>query len=116
MADYIRREDARRMVVQLDKYAWKSPVSDERRVTVDVDLVKFGLDRIPAADVAEVVHGRWILHHTVTGNPYTECSNCCTNVAVKTDKGTSAKLDMRGMPYCPFCSAKMDGGFDDATS
>ena len=70
----------------------------------------------PAADVAEVVHGRWILHHTVTGNPYTECSNCCTNVAVKTDKGTSAKLDMRGMPYCPFCSAKMDGGFDDATS
>ena len=71
---------------------------------------------LPAADVAEVVHGRWILHHTVTGNPYTECSNCCTNVAVKTDKGTSAKLDMRGMPYCPFCSAKMDGGFDDATS
>lgn len=47
--DYIRREDARRMVVQLDKYAWTSPVSDERRVTVDVDLVKFGLDRIPAA-------------------------------------------------------------------
>lgn len=55
MADYIRREDARRMVVQLDKYAWKSPVSDEHRVTVDVDLVKFGLDRIPAADVVEVV-------------------------------------------------------------
>ena len=114
MADYIRREDARRMVVQLDKYAWKSPVSDERRVTVDVDLVKFGLDRIPAADVVEVVHGRWILHHTVTGNPYTECSNCCTNVAVKTDKGTFAKLDMRDIPYCPFCSAKMDGGCEDA--
>lgn len=68
---------------------------------------------MPAADVAEVVHGRWILHHTVTGNPYTECSNCCTNVAVKTDKGTSAKLDMRGMPYCPFCSAKMDGGINE---
>lgn len=69
---------------------------------------------MPAADVAEVVHGRWILHHTVTGNPYTECSNCCTNVAVKTDKGTFAKLDMRGIPYCPFCSAKMDGGDNDA--
>ena len=70
----------------------------------------------PAADVAEVVYGRWILHRTVTGNPYTECSNCCTDFAFKTDKGTFAKLDMRGMPYCPFCSAKMDGGFDDATS
>ena len=69
---------------------------------------------MPAADVAEVVHGRWILHHTVTGNPYTECSNCCTNVAVKTDKGTFAKLDMRGIHYCPFCSAKMDGGDNDA--
>ena len=78
--------------------------------------VKTLLLRQPAADVAEVVHGRWILHHTATGNPYTECANCCTNVAVKTDKGTFAKLDMRGMPYCPFCSAKMDGGFDDATS
>ena len=77
--------------------------------------VKTLLLRQPAADVAEVVHGRWILHHTVTGNPYTECSNCCTNVAVKTDKGKLAKLDMRGIPYCPFCSAKMDGGFDDAT-
>lgn len=72
------------------------------------------LAKVPAADVAEVVHGRWILHHTVTGNPYTECSNCCTNVAVKTDKGTFAKLDMRGIPYCPFCSAKMDGGDNDA--
>lgn len=65
---------------------------------------------LPAADVAEVVYGRWILHHTVTGNPYTECSNCCTDFAFKTDKGTFAKLDMRDMPYCPFCSAKMDGG------
>lgn len=55
MADYIRREDARRMVVQLDKYVWASPVSDEIRHTVDADLVKFGLDRIPAADVVEVV-------------------------------------------------------------
>lgn len=70
--------------------------------------------KLPAADVAEVVYGRWILHHTVTGNPYTECSNCCTDFAFKTDKGTFAKLDMRDMPYCPFCSAKMDGGVDNA--
>lgn len=75
----------------------------------------FLLKHAPAADVAKVVHGRWILHHTVTGNPYTECSNYCTNVAVKTDKGTIAKLDMRGMPYCPSCSAKMDGGNDNVS-
>ena len=100
MAEYIEREAALMKLMQ-DGCSAKNLQS---------------ISDMPAADVAEVVHGRWILHHTVTGNPYTECSNCCTNVAVKTDKGTSAKLDMRGMPYCPFCSAKMDGGFDDATS
>ena len=72
------------------------------------------LDQEPSIDAVPVVRGRWILHHTVTGNPYTECSNCCTDFAFKTDKGTFAKLDMRGMPYCPFCSAKMDGGVDNA--
>lgn len=61
-------------------------------------------------DVVQVVHGQWILHHTVTGSPYTECSHCCTDFAFKTDRGTLAKLDMRGMPYCPRCGAKMDGG------
>ena len=102
MNDFIRREDAMKALFAPEMcYA-----------PVQVKIIR----ELPAADVAEVVHGRWILHHTATGNPYTECSNCCTNVAVKTDKGTFAKLDMRGMPYCPFCSAKMDGGFDDATS
>ena len=99
--EYIRRADALEITT---------------RTCGDYAAAFSGIRKLPAADVAEVVHGWWILHHTVTGNPYTECSNCCTNVAVKTDKGTSAKLDMRGMPYCPFCSAKMDGGFDDATS
>ena len=29
--------------------------------------------------------------------------------AFRTDKGTLAKLDMRGMLYCPNCGARMDG-------
>lgn len=62
---------------------------------------------LPAADVAPVVHGRWVLHHTATGNPYTECSNCCTDFKFRTDKGTLAKLDMRGMLYCPNCGARI---------
>lgn len=98
MSDYIRREDARRMVVQLDKYAWKSPVSDERRVTVDVDLVKFGLDRIPAADVAEVVHGRWISFldgDHIMPERYYRCTRC-------------GRVESRRQPYC-HCGAKMDG-------
>ena len=103
--DYIRREDARRMVVQLDKYAWKSPVSDERRVTVDVDLVKFGLDRIPAADVAEVVHGKW-----ENGNPI--CPVCGGNKF----KDLDADIWCDWQPdFCPNCGAKMDGGNDNVS-
>lgn len=104
--DYIRREDARRMVVQLDKYAWKSPVSDERRVTVDVDLVKFGLDRIPAADVAPVVHGQWIKDDFLSDdvNNAEKCSQCGELI------GWFGNLPN----YCPNCGAKMDGGDDDA--
>ena len=109
MADYIRREDALFALRKAERGGSMTALTRLERAYAEIR-------EMPAADVAEVVYGRWILHHTVTGNPYTECSNCCTNVAVKTDKGTSAKLDMRGMPYCPFCSAKMDGGFDDATS
>lgn len=100
MTDYISREAA---LKDFESCNAENPRWTPQRV-------KTLLLRQPAADVAPVVHGRWILHHTVTGNPYTECSNCCTNVAIKTDKETFANLDMRGMPYCPFCSAKMDGG------
>lgn len=109
--DYIRRDLAKKRFSK--RLMWlKEDVHDEYSGALldgceaDIEL----LDEIPAANVAEVVHGRWILHHTATGNTYTECSNCCTNLAFKTDKGTLAKLDMRGIPYCPFCSAKMDGG------
>ena len=100
MTDYSKRAEA---LKDFERCNAENPNGAPQRL-------KTLLLRQAAADVAEVVYGRWILHHTVTGNPYTECSNCCTNVAVKTDKGTSAKLDMRDMPYCPFCSAKMDGG------
>nr|DAI21206.1 MAG TPA: zinc-ribbon domain protein [Caudoviricetes sp.] len=107
MADYIRREDARRMVVQLDKYAWKSPASDERRVTVDVDLVKFGLDRIPAADVAEVVHGEWLRADDDWNSLTTiQCSLCSEEWCFETDDDVS----LLNYKYCPNCGAKMDGG------
>ena len=95
------------MVVQLDKYARNSPVSDERRVTVDVDLVKFGLDRIPAADVAEVVHGRWIKDDFLSDdvNNAEKCSQCGELI------GWFGNLPN----YCPNCGAKMDGGNDNVS-
>lgn len=55
--------------------------------------------RFPAADVATVVHGRWVTHYR-SGTPVAEgyVSTCC-------DMWNNRKSD-----YCPNCGAKMDGG------
>lgn len=50
----------------------------------------------------------WIIYKTAIGNEYTVCSNCETDFTFKTDKGTFAKIDMRGMNYCPNCGAKIE--------
>lgn len=56
--------------------------------------------RIPAADVAPVVHGRWI-YDKKAQRPY--CSVC---------KGYFYGATNSPMSYCPNCGAKMDGGVE----
>lgn len=57
--------------------------------------------KLPAADVAPVVHGRWVTHYR-SGTPVAEgyVSTCC-------DMWNNRKSD-----YCPHCGAMMDGGTD----
>lgn len=57
------------------------------------------IDEIPAADVAPVVHGRWIMHDDEFGLTC-ECSVCHIET-------------MGDGNYCPNCGAKMDGGADN---
>lgn len=52
---------------------------------------------VPAADVAPVVHGRWMPFHSETAGDIQYCSAC--------EIGFDAKTD-----YCPHCGTKMDGG------
>lgn len=102
MADYITKESVHTMIRHLTKFAWRSPTWDERRVTVDTDDVHFGVDKIPAADVAPVVHGWWGKHY-LSGTPVADgyVSTCC-------DMWNNRKSD-----YCPNCGAKMDGDVDE---
>lgn len=56
-------------------------------------------DSIPAADVAPVVHGRWISFldgDHIMPERYYRCSRC-------------GRVESRCQPYC-HCGAKMDGG------
>ena len=56
------------------------------------------IDEIPAADVAPVVHGRW-LPQVVLGQKAWDCSECKT-------------LGNPHWKWCPVCGAMMHGGAD----
>ena len=63
------------------------------------------LEKLPAANVAPMVHGRWIPFHSEVAGDIQYCSVC--------EIGFTAKMD-----YCPNCGAKMDlmyKGNNDAT-
>lgn len=59
----------------------------------------------PAADVVEVVHGRWIMP-TKIGHRSFDIPHCsaCDGVPCGVDENTN---------YCPNCGAKMDGGTEN---
>ena len=60
------------------------------------------LEKVPAADVAEVVHARW---KRVRSNWY--CTGC--NKGYRITKGAQMASSFS---CCPNCGAKMDGGED----
>lgn len=83
MAEYINREDVREMM----------------RMEFDDDYADEAVDRLPAADVAPVRHGRWI-----EAGSYQICSEC----------GEEHAWDEYRATYCEDCGARMDGGDEDA--
>ena len=105
MTDYIRRADAL-YAIQRQRGATRSPAQNRL-----LDSIRADIARVPAADVAEVVHGQWIGE----GDGYADgalvcdvwhCSVCDYTI----DDGTD---DPARLPkYCAGCGAKMDGGND----
>lgn len=63
------------------------------------------LDEIPAADVAPVVHGRWVVRFD---GPYKRRRCYCSHCGKHSGVGGIAQNQEK--PYCPNCGAKMDGG------
>ena len=98
MAEYIERKAARALIKNFGKGA----ISDGRMeldAVDDIILLASAVECLPAADVAPVVHGEWLLRHIGHGH-YWECSVCHTNPCIYVTKDTN---------YCPNCGAKMDG-------
>lgn len=61
------------------------------------------LEKLPSADVAPVVHGRWKYYHKQNKAVCTHCS-----FERDLDENFGAAIS------CPNCGAKMDGGDGDA--
>lgn len=88
MTVYIKREDAIDTV--LDVY-YNTP-------DIDLSCEKFeaAILKIPAADVAPVVHGRWVNTHS--DSEFVQCSLCKYPVYAAWNVTS----------YCPNCGAKMN--------
>lgn len=88
MAEYIKRETAVKIAKKYDLTSGFVL----RRHTGIADCIAREINSIHAADVAPVVHGKWIKGPS---NPY--CSECFVECRDET-------------PFCPNCGAMMDGG------
>lgn len=99
MAEYIKREALREI---LD--GWRdahADVDDVHGCGLLEDVI-CEVDAQTAADVAPVVHGRWV---SVAGKRDRICSRCLHNEPYK-----NADDDAEVFEFCPHCGAKMDGG------
>lgn len=98
MADYIRREDALFALRKAERGESMMALTRLERAYAEIR-------EMPAADVAEVVHGRWIKDDFLSDdvNNAEKCSQCGELI------GWFGNLPN----YCPNCGAKMDGGNDD---
>ena len=74
-------------------------VGDKR---ISVDAMKSFIKNRPAADVAPVVHGRWI-----DKGEYAVCMECGGRSGTQYDGVEPIPLMTQ---FCPNCGAKMDGG------
>ena len=101
MAEYIEREAALREAES--RIMWGATATEIYELIRDV----------PAADVAPVVHGRWI-SLTECANEGVYCSICKKKVW-KSDYALCSHKSRNKLrsDYCPNCGCRMDGGDDE---
>ena len=103
MADeYIRRED---FIQHLEKCKKGAAVTN--LVWAAIMAIERDVRDMPAADVAPVVHGKWLRVDDDWNSLTTiQCPICSEEWCFETDDDVS----LLNYTYCPNCGAKMDGG------
>ena len=109
MKEYITKDRAKQFVCGHCTEACSEKPCESR----DCDWMAF-IDKEPAADVAEVRHGRWEFGKdlpdsfgSINKNKYHLYCSECRNQAFNKTVDNDYDFDM-DTPFCPWCGAKMD--------
>lgn len=103
MAEYIDREAA---VKAFNNFDAGRACSTHSTLLTPEEFAEY-LYELPTADVAPVVHGRWL--HTDWAYHWTSLDKCSV-----CDYHDEKRQHLGNYSYCPNCGAKMDGGAEDA--
>ena len=105
MTEYIDKEALRRFPIRLNHY---DKEHGNEHFVLGIESVLEYAESLPAADVAEVRHGKWVPYEQPLGAGYSipdyKPTHCCSHC-----KG----LGWEFYAICPHCGAKMDGKSDD---
>lgn len=89
----------KQVIRHLDDTLWDNPYVS----STALQIVKDELYNFPAADVAPVIHGKWIRKRTVEHEGEWYCSICGKDMLYTWGPGCGLA------DYCPHCGARMDG-------
>ena len=105
MKEYIERTDVLNLLEKINPVDFGSMFDYSAHGAVRECLrdVCYGVEDIPAADVVEVKHGRWL---TTDAYPHHLYCSVCYKTYAKNAKWVN-ELDLP-TNYCPNCGARMD--------
>ena len=104
MKEYIERAAIHELVNGLPKYQMFNYDRTKLLIGINPDDVDFGVDKMPAAAVVEVRHGRWA-EYDGADKGFHYCSEC---------KGQAFNYEENGeviealSDWCPNCGARID--------
>lgn len=92
-------------LIDADKLREHWLTNGENEYIYDTNAFLDSIDEQPTVDAVEVVHGRW---------KDGECTICGFDIRDMIDGESEFRSWVwDGLPYCPYCGAKMDGGNED---
>ena len=106
MSEYIEREALMRRIKEIHCAECDSYHGVRCRACWVDDTLDY-IDSEPAADVAPVVHGRWLPFRVGFWTSVFECSECHRRVTLSCDEVRTFEMLNRRYPFC-HCGAKMD--------